>query len=141
MRSTRCLLLLACCCLALAALPATAAEPAEPIAATAAAATEAPGACPAVLAGLPDPIQLAPCMVSVQCSGGSSVACNGNSSCSTSGPNGRCVTCDGVQQGCCALTACEQCDINYDNCITTCDIKCNLCENVYNHCRNFNNCN
>ena len=143
MSPNRCLLLLACCCLALVALPAAAAEPAEPVAATPAPATEAPAACPAVLAGLPDPIQLAPCMVSVQCSDGSSVACNGNSSCSTSGPSGRCVTCDGVQQGCCELTLCEQCTIAYEDCMWTCQtvFECNKCDNAYARCRNnLENC-
>lgn len=138
-------LLAICCCLALCTLPlaageAPAAAPAE--ATVEAPATEAPPACPSLIAGLPDAVQLAPCMVTVSCSDGSSVSCNGNSSCSTSGTNGRCVTCDGVQQGCCALTACEQCEINYNNCITTCEFpfECNRCDRFYDRCLELHQC-
>jgi hypothetical protein len=145
-------LLTICCCLSLLALPvaadtaddtATAAAPAQ----AATVAPEAPSAdagaaCPAVDAGLPDALQLAPCFISVACSDGSSVSCNGNNSCSTSGTNGRCVTCDGVQQGCCAVTACEQCEINYFNCSSTCEFtfECNRCERFYDRCLELNEC-
>lgn len=140
-------LLAACCCLALFALPLAADDAGAPAAALAeTAATEAPAtdataSCPSLLAGLPDAVQLAPCTVTVSCSDGSSVSCNGNSSCTTSGTNGRCVTCDGVQEGCCAVTGCEQCEINYTNCVWSCEFKCNYCETSYNMCRNFHNCN
>jgi hypothetical protein len=128
-----------CCCLALCTLPLAAGE--APAAAPAEAAVEAPmsdatPSCPSLIAGLPDAVQLAPCMITVSCSDGSSVSCNGNSSCSTSGTNDRCVTCDGVQQGCCALTACEQCENSYNGCISTCEGTCHLCEKIYNFCVN-----
>ncbi len=135
-------ILAACCFLVLCALPLAAGE--APTTDSAEAAVEVPAAdatasCPSLIAGLSDAVQLAPCMITVSCSDGSSVSCNGNSSCSTSGPNGRCVTCDGVQQGCCALTACEQCEIDYTNCITTCEFPfvCNKCETRYGMCTEF----
>jgi hypothetical protein len=142
------LILLAACVCCLLVVPAALAEaaPAAPAEADAPApAVETPAACPALTGDLAlasfapgDPIALSPCFVSVQCADGSSVSCNGNSSCTTSGSNGRCVTCDGVQQGCCALTCCEQCEQNYDACISTCDFKCGICDRVFTRC--VNNC-
>jgi len=147
MNQYRSLLLIACCCLAMGLVPATAhAQTGGTAEVTAAAADPNPSlTCLADLAGvagIEDPLPMSPCFVSVDCADGSTVSCNGNSSCTTSGSNNRCVTCDGVQQGCCALTACEQCDINYDNCITTCEFPfiCNKCDRIYDRCLSLNNC-
>lgn len=146
MKTYRDLLVFACCCLTLCLVPIAAYAEAAGATETAVAAADATPAiaCAADLTvtGIGDPIELSPCFVSVTCSDGSTVSCNGNNSCTTSGTNNRCVTCDGVQQGCCALTACEQCDINYWNCISTCEFpfECNRCDRFYDRCLEFNNC-
>lgn len=140
MRTIRTAVLAACCCIALAALPVAAEEVAP--ASGQQLASVAPAGCATIVPGIPDPLQTSPCTVTVTCADESTVSCSGNSSCSTSGTNGRCVTCDGVQQGCCPLTACEQCEQNYSSCISQCewDFECQFCENVYNRCITRYNC-
>ena len=106
--STTLSLLLGCCCLALLSSPVlaqgTAEPPAEPEAAIAPTDSSPATDCrtSAVLFGgsdLSEPVPLAGCSVSVECDDGSMVSCTGDSTCTTSGPNNRCVTCDGQQQG------------------------------------------
>lgn len=147
MNMNRNLLVIACCCLIVWLFPAFAHAEASDSAEVAApaASPNAPMTCLAdfaALTGIDDPLQMSPCFISVDCADGSTVSCNGNSSCTTSGSNNRCVTCDGVQQGCCALSACEQCDINYYNCSSTCEFpfECNRCERIYDRCLTLHEC-
>jgi hypothetical protein len=147
MNTYRNLLLLACCCLTVCLFPTGAhGQPGDSPEVTASAdALHASVSCLADLAGIAgieDPLPMSPCFVSVECSDGSTVSCNGNNSCSTSGSNNRCVTCDGVQVACCALTACEWCDVTYDYCISNCfpTFGCNLCESRHANCLMWHNC-
>lgn len=127
-------------CLALLAVPAHAEPDRAPAAQEAASSvtseTSEPPACDAVATVLEEPLLQAPCMVSVQCADGSSVSCTGSSSCSTSGTNGRCVTCDGTQTGCCPKTCCEDCQERLDECIGNCYVQfcVNRCYTSYDHC-------
>lgn len=128
-------------CLVLVAAPALADAEAQPVAeeaaSTEAVADDAPPACPALDAGLVEPLLQAPCSVSVECADGSMVSCTGDSSCSTSGTNGRCVTCDGVQEACCPKTCCENCEENLESCLRGCGNpvpSCDVCHNTYNFC-------
>ena len=137
------LLFAVCCCLALFLLPAAVHATPETPETAPAVSSVACGAQPDVLADFQqDPLQMSPCFISVTCSDGSSVSCNGNNSCNTSGTNNRCVTCDGVQQGCCPLTICEACEINYQICSQNCEFEfeCNKCDNIYGRCLTRNNC-
>lgn len=150
MNMKRNLMVIACCCLTVWLVPAPAhAEAAEAAdsaeVTTPAASPDGAVACLAdlsALTGIDDPLQMGPCFISVACADGSTVSCNGNNSCSTSGTNDRCVTCDGVQQGCCALSACEQCEINYYNCYSSCEFtfECSKCDRFYDLCLSANNC-
>jgi hypothetical protein len=147
MKMYRNLLLIACCCLTVCLFPtAVQSQPGDLAeAAASAAGTNVSVSCAAdstVVAGLDDPLQLSSCFVSVECADGSTVSCNGNSSCATSGTNGRCVTCDGVEQACCALTACEQCENNFNACISTCQghLECRICDQVYSICFDGHTC-
>lgn len=140
MRTRTCLaLLLACTCwLALAQsglaqqAPAVPAGPATPSAGAALASLFLPAALTQAAPG--DPVALNACSITVQCADGTSVSCNGSNSCSTSGTNNRCVTCDGVQQGCCAQTCCEQCDENLNQCVNSLGNSKLLCERMYDRC-------
>lgn len=80
-----------------------------------------------------DPLLVAGCFVEVECADGSTVSCNGNSTCSTGGTNHRCVICDGVNEGCCPKTCCEECEENLELCLNEC-INCNICYTAYNYC-------
>lgn len=134
-------LILTLCTLALLSVPALAEEPAnQPEAPIAQPATA--GTCPApTFAALGDPIAPA-CSVQLECSNGTIKSCSGNNSCSTSGPNNSCVTCDGQQQGCCtggtccgdcadALAACETANCHGEPYFPQ---GCNLCETTYQNC-------
>lgn len=140
MKPTRPLLLVCCCGLALLALPtlAEASSESSPVASDAdAAVAQASAVCPTIESMFGDAVPLSGCSVTVECDDGSMVSCNGNSSCSTSGTNNRCVTCDGVQEGCCAKTCCEQCEENLQECDSMhCPSEpgCTVCWNVYNYC-------
>lgn len=150
MKTLSSLSLLACCCLALLSFPAFAAEAAEPAAEAAAepAVAVEPGDAQsdcrtsAVLFGdsaLEDPIALAGCSITVECDDGSMVSCTGDSTCTTSGTNNRCVTCDGVQEGCCQKTCCETCQEQRENCLQSCGPfgfppDCDACDTAYNIC-------
>jgi hypothetical protein len=100
---------------------------------------DAASACLPFAAVVGNPIPLAGCSIVVECDDGGTVSCNGNSSCTTSGPNNRCVTCDGVQQGCCEKTCCEVCLERLNNCLSTCGPfgfppSCSACYTIYNIC-------
>lgn len=87
--------------------------------------------------GTPEPLFMT-CTVQVECSDGTIKSCSGNS-CSTSGYNGRCVTCNGVQVGtCCPTSCCEDCATAFDQCASNCGggtpKNCNMCNFGYQNC-------
>lgn|GEM_PF-2289614 len=88
--------------------------------------------------GTPEPLFLSGCFVQVECADTSVVSCSGSSSCTTSGINNRCVTCDSVPHGCCPITCCENCAMNRDSCSDNCPdwpLACfRGCSNTYNTC-------
>jgi len=115
----------------------TADQPSEPNASIVL--SQAPSACLTLAGVIGDPIPLSTCFISVACDGGGSVSCSGDISCTTSGPNNRCVTCDGVQQGCCERTCCEVCWDKLENCLANCGPfgfppNCNACDTLYDFC-------
>jgi hypothetical protein len=98
--------------------------------------TMEPAGCGALTIGIPEPLFLT-CSVQVECADSSIKSCSGNS-CSTSGANHECVTCNGVQQGCCTGdTCCQVCAEERDECFNNCELPhgCQWCGNiVYQNC-------
>lgn len=98
------------------------------------AAMVAPASCATLAIGTPQPLFMT-CTVQVECNDGTVKFCSGNSSCSTSGINHRCVTCDGIQQGCCPVTCCEDCAASLATCEEGCiGSVCNACYRGYRYC-------
>lgn len=129
-------LVLTCCSLMLLAAPSFADEvkgEAEGPLAT----IFAPAGCGTLTTGTPEPLFLAGCSVQVECADSTMVSCSGDNTCSTGGTNNRCVVCDGVQQGCCPTTCCEQCAAQRDTCRRNCPAwppNCpSTCDYVYNN--------
>lgn len=114
------------------AVSAPAGAPAVPVA-------DVAGCAPVGDAVLDDAVFLGPCFVQMECDDESVISCNGNSSCSTGGPGGNCVICDGVQEACCSGgTCCQGCARSLDICLLTCggphEIPCSGCVMMYNSC-------
>ncbi len=124
----------ACCALPLLASPSFAAvegvQTGNPITAL-----MAPAGCGALAFGIPEPTFMT-CTVQVECGDGSVKSCSG-STCSTSGSNNECVTCNGFQQGCCTggPTCCQLCAADREDCFNNCPegLLCNWCNNVVYH--------
>ncbi len=84
----------------------------------------------------PEPLFMT-CTVQVECADSSVISCSGNT-CSSSGPDNSCVTCNSVQQGCCpgGETCCQTCEELELDCFNNCppELSCNWCNTTYNHC-------